>query len=581
MSVFGFLWRYARKMKMILLVVLLLAVVETSSGRFVNFYASRMVDDIASGTPSQALYAKLCACLGLIFLCMVLQTFANIGNRFVSVRFLPYFSGVVSKDLFLRAHKHSSSFFAEEMAGNISSKIKTILNNIEQMYYHLLGGLLMPVLTFLSCFALIAKIRLSMALWFMLFCAIFQYFVIKLQKHVVPLSVLRARLFSESNGILVDSLANADLVKNSGCLGNEKRLYFGSVLKALRTLGKEKITSSKIELAAQLLTNFMCITFYVLAFVYWRYQNLTVGEVVLAVSLISTMLHATQNMSWFFCSIIQLCGGIRDGLDLLYRPIEICDSPNAVPLKIKTAHIAYRQVDFAYQTGGALFKNFSLDIPAGVKVGLVGHSGSGKSSLVKLLSRFYDVQGGKITINGKDIRSLTQESLRRNIALIPQEANLFNRTILENIRYGNPHAADEDVIAAAKNAYAHEFISKLPQGYNSKVGERGIMLSGGERQRIAIARAILKNAPVLILDEATAALDSESEYYIQQALRRLMKRKTVIAIAHRLSTLKEMDKIVVLDDGKIIETGTHDELLHKKGAYYKFYNMQSSGFNIR
>ena len=158
---------------------------------------------------------------------------------------------------------------------------------------------------------------------------------------------------------------------------------------------------------------------------------------------------------------------------------------------------------------------------------------------------------------------------------------MFNRTILENIRYGNPHATDEDVIAAAQKAYAHEFISKLPQGYNSKVGERGIMLSGGERQRIAIARAILKNAPVLILDEATAALDSESEYYIQQALRRLMKHKTVIAIAHRLSTLKEMDKIVVLDDGKIIETGTHDELLHKKGAYYKFYNMQSSGFNIR
>ena len=209
---------------------------------------------------------------------------------------------------------------------------------------------------------------------------------------------------------------------------------------------------------------------------------------------------------------------------------------------------------------------------------MVGRSGAGKSTLVKLLSRYYDVQGGEITIDGQNIAGVTQKSLRQNIALIPQDPSLFNRTIMENIRYGNIHATDEEVYDAARKAYIHDYIMTLPQGYQSKVGERGVMLSGGERQRIAIARAILKNAPILILDEATSALDSESEHYIQAALRELMKGKTVIAIAHRLSTLKEMNKIVVMDKGKIIESGSHAALLRKKGAYYNFYTMQSSGF---
>ncbi len=209
---------------------------------------------------------------------------------------------------------------------------------------------------------------------------------------------------------------------------------------------------------------------------------------------------------------------------------------------------------------------------------MVGRSGAGKSTLVKLLSRYYDVQGGKICIDGQNIAAVTQESLRQNIALIPQDPSLFNRTIMENIRYGNTRATDEEVYEAARKAYIHDYIMTLPQGYQSKVGERGVMLSGGERQRIAIARAILKNAPILILDEATSALDSESEHYIQEALRDLMKGKTVIAIAHRLSTLKEMNKIVVMDKGKIIESGSHAALLRKKGAYYNFYTMQSSGF---
>ena len=225
-----------------------------------------------------------------------------------------------------------------------------------------------------------------------------------------------------------------------------------------------------------------------------------------------------------------------------------------------------------------MFEDFSLLIHSGEKVGLVGHSGSGKSTLVRLLSRYYDIQKGTISIDGQNIAKVRQDSIRQQIALIPQEPGLFNRSIMDNIRYGKPDASDEDVYKAAKMARIHDFIIGLPKGYETAVGERGLMLSGGQRQRIAIARAILKDAPILILDEATSALDSESEKYIQDSLKELMRGKTVIAIAHRLSTLKEMDRIVVMDNGKIVESGTHSELLAKQGTYYGFYKMQSSGF---
>ena len=269
---------------------------------------------------------------------------------------------------------------------------------------------------------------------------------------------------------------------------------------------------------------------------------------------------------------------LKDGLKLLSRPFEVVDAPNARRLKVKAGQIDFKDVNYHYKHSDALFKGFNLHINAGEKIGLVGRSGSGKSTLIKLLSRYYDIQGGSICIDEQNIAEVTQKSLRAAIALIPQDPSLFNRTIMENIRYGKLRASDEEVYAAAKKAYIHDFIMSLPEGYKSKVGERGVMLSGGERQRIAIARAILKDAPILILDEATSALDSESEKYIQASIRELMKNKTVIAIAHRLSTLKEMDKIIVMDKGKIIESGTHTELLRKKGLYHGFYDMQSQGF---
>ena len=296
---------------------------------------------------------------------------------------------------------------------------------------------------------------------------------------------------------------------------------------------------------------------------------------VLATSLLNGIIFDATNIGYFVSEFSQSYGQVKDGLNLIFQPCLVQDKPDAHNINMRNRSINFENIDFCYPQKEYIFNKFSLKIKSGQKIGLVGHSGSGKSTLIKLLVRYFDVCGGKIVVGGEDISKVHQESLRAQIAVIPQDTTLFNRTIRENIRYGRLDATDDEVEAAAKQAFADEFIKKLPEGYDSKVGERGVLLSGGERQRIAIARAILKNAPILILDEATSALDSQSENYIQKSLKKLMKGKTVIAIAHRLSTLKEMDSLVVMDKGKIVEQGSHDELLARKGAYFRFYSLQN------
>jgi ATP-binding cassette subfamily B protein len=279
-----------------------------------------------------------------------------------------------------------------------------------------------------------------------------------------------------------------------------------------------------------------------------------------------------------FVTFAEELGKCKQALTIISALHDIRDEPNAQALEVTKGDIEFDDVTFHYDEGAHLFNNKNVLIQSGQKVGLVGLSGSGKSTFVNLILRLFDVESGKIRIDGQDIRKVTQESLREHIAMIPQDVSLFHRTLLENIRYGRTDATDEEVIQASKQAHCHEFISQLTEGYNALVGERGIKLSGGQRQRIAIARALLKNAPILILDEATSALDSLTEKLIQDSLHTLMQGRTTIVIAHRLSTLSEMDRILVFDNGQIVEDGTHADLIRAKGHYSRMWAMQAGGF---
>lgn len=310
----------------------------------------------------------------------------------------------------------------------------------------------------------------------------------------------------------------------------------------------------------------------------WSKGIITTGGFVMITTMASMLVKMAWDVSQLFPDFFETLGSLRDGIDTLLDPHEMSDAPDAKPLKITQGKIEFQAIGFAYENNKAVFKGLSLTIPAGQRVGLIGASGAGKTTLAALLLRLHDLQSGEILIDGQNIAQVTQDTLRDGIGLIPQDTILFHRSLIDNIRYGRHDATDEEVVAVAKLAHAHEFIMALPAGYDTLVGERGVKLSGGQRQRIAVARALLKNAPILLLDEATSALDSESEAVIQQAMEQAMQGKTVIAIAHRLSTIMHLDRLIVLENGQICEDGTHAELMEARGIYAKLWGRQSGGF---
>jgi ATP-binding cassette subfamily B protein len=311
----------------------------------------------------------------------------------------------------------------------------------------------------------------------------------------------------------------------------------------------------------------------------WLLGKLEIGDFALLQGYIVTLMFKVWDVGRFIRKIYESLADANEMTEILVKPHEVVDKSKARVFKFRQGAIEFSKVFFTYKEGVEVLRDFDLQIKPGEKVALIGSSGGGKSTLIKLLFRFYDIQNGKIVIDGQDISAVTQDSLRKNLSLVPQDPILFHRSLMENIRYGKPEASEAEVIEASRIAHCHEFISRFPQGYETLVGERGVKLSGGERQRVAIARAVLKNAPILVLDEATSSLDSESEMLIQDALKKLMKGKTVIVVAHRLSTIMQMDRIIVIDGGRIVEEGKHKELLKaQEGIYQKLWNIQAGGF---
>lgn len=384
---------------------------------------------------------------------------------------------------------------------------------------------------------------------------------------------------SKVTGRLADVITNILAVKIFSA-GHREKILFREYADQQESARKKGVWAFAFMVMVQngliLLFQFVGIAFSVWL---WSQGKITVGTIVLVQVYLTGIFGLMNQLIRSISEVLRSSARASEMIELFEMPIDILDPETPEADRICKGRIEFRDVSFKYSDGENVFSNFSLAIQDGEKVGLVGPSGAGKTTVTKLLLRFVDPQSGKICIDGQDIRSIRQDDLRKHIAYVPQEPLLFHRSIRENIAYGKADAADEDVIAAAKKAEAHEFIARLPKGYDTLVGERGVKLSGGERQRVAIARAILKDAEILVLDEATSSLDSESEHAIQEALDDLMSGKTAVVIAHRLSTIRKLDRIVVLNrDGKIEEEGKHDELLARNGLYASLWNRQTGGF---
>ena len=575
MNVFAFIFKYLRKTKMLATIIMLSVIGHAVILRFESFYMARALGLLPDYLKDSGILRHIIIALAIYMALIAVDSLLDLVVRVAQAKFLPYFNSLIFKDLFKTVHHHSISFFQEEMSGKIAAKVKNVVSGTAQICRMTAFALVNPLIGVAVSIVFIMYVNILLGLMFAVMNIIFIVLACFIRYRVGKYAYNRARLMTETEGIFIDTVTNSDLLKSFANYFYEKHLFYRSLSQAVRAEQVENRQDSVYNWIGNSCFDFMRIIYIGLIFYFWFKFNLPLEGVLLCFTLISRMVHDMYGFGWLAGEFSRAYGQVKDGLEMIYTPCTVLDCENAKPLKMRGKTIVFDNITYHYNHKENLFNKFTLKIKSGEKVGLVGHSGSGKSTLIKLLVRYYDLQSGKITVGGQDVAQVRQESLRAHIAVIPQDTALFNRTIMENIRYGNVKATDEEVIKAAKMAYADEFILKLPHGYQSKVGERGVMLSGGERQRIAIARAILKNAPILILDEATSALDSESEQYIQKSLKKLMQGKTVIAIAHRLSTLKEMDRLVVMDNGKIIEEGTHDKLLQTQGAYAQFYQMQN------
>ena len=479
--------------------------------------------------------------------------------------------------------RQSLSFFQNDFAGRIANKImqsggalrQTVAEAVDALWYVAIYWTSAAVIFF----QLDARLLVPLLGWLLGFLAMIWYFVPKLIERATSVSEARSLLI----GRIVDSYTNILTVKLFAHTEGEDAYAKEAISDHLNKLRTQLRMITALEMTQWILTGMLITGTTGLALWLWSRGAISLGAIAVTTGLAIRINNMAGWIMWVITSIFENVGTVQEGMEALSKPWTVLDAPGAKQLHVTRGEIRFEDVHFHYGRDSGLIENLNVTIRPGEKVGLVGPSGAGKSTLISILLRFHDLESGRILVDGQDIALVTQDSLRARIGLVTQDTSLLHRSVLDNIRYGKPSASEEEVIAAARKAHAHEFIMELEdykgrRGYQAQVGERGVKLSGGQRQRIAIARVLLKDAPVLILDEATSALDSEVEAAIQEQLYNLMANKTVIAIAHRLSTISAMDRLIIMDKGRIAEDGSHDELLRKGGLYASLWARQSGGF---
>ncbi len=487
----------------------------------------------------------------------------------------------VSVMCFAALHRHASSFFANNFVGSLVKKVKWFSRAFEKVSDDIFWRIIPMVVNLIAvCVVLFMRNALlgtGIAIWLVIFLSAQAFFI----RYKLKYDLARSAAETKSTAVLADTITNSSTISLFGGFRREVQRFSRAMGEQRRLYMLSWNISGVFDAIQAFLMLFLEVGGFVVVIHLWKQGLLTLGDFVLFQSYVLVLANRLWDFGKVARDIYESLADADEMTVILETPLEVQDARTAKPLGVTAGAVHFDRVDFNYNRTRSVLHRFSLDIAPREHVALVGPSGAGKSTVVKLLLRFHDVEGGRITIDGQNIASVTQESLRQHIALVPQDPVLFHRTLLENIRYGRPAATDEEVFTAAKAANCHEFISAFPDGYQTYVGERGIKLSGGERQRVAIARAMITNAPILVLDEATSSLDSESEQEVQAALAKLMEGKTVLAIAHRLSTIRAMDRIVVLEGGKITEQGTHNELLQKsKSTYKKLWDLQVRGVEM-
>ncbi|RXQ06121.1 ABC transporter ATP-binding protein [Vibrio parahaemolyticus] len=510
-------------------------------------------------------------CLGFVHSMVMHQTL--LGNYPMSIRWL------IHRYLLEQA----VGFFQRDFAGRVATKVMQSALSVRETVMKLVDVLVYISVYFLSMIWMMGEadglLMLPIVAWLCMYVLIQFYFIPKMKQVATDQADAR----SVMTGRIVDSYTNISTVKLFAHSQRELEYAESSMKQFLVTVYRQMRMATCLLFSVDAINYLLLLSIGAVSVYLWLDEAVTIGAIAIAISIALRVQGMSKWIMWEVSALFENIGTVVDGINTISNDVEVKDVPNAKPLQIQQGDISFDNVRFNYSDEKAVFEQLDLNIKPGEKVGIVGRSGSGKSTLVNLLLRFYDVNSGTIRIDGQDISQVEQESLRQHIGMITQDTSLLHRSIKENILYGDPSASMEAVINAAEKAHAHDFIQTLKDeqgnaGYDVEVGERGVKLSGGQRQRVAIARVLLKNAPILIMDEATSALDSEVESAIQENLEVLMEGKTVIAIAHRLSTIAAMDRLIVMDDGKIIEQGSHHELLQLGGVYAQLWKHQTGGF---